>query len=162
MSEPDEMKTECLLLRPFRLTDAEDVYAYAKDPVWSRYLGRRVPRPYLRRDADQYVAMRIVAPWDTNPTFAIVLGSSVVGGIGLKIRESQDIAELGYSLAKVHWRQGLTSEAAQAVVDWVFSYRKLAKVIAMADLPNPGSWRVMEKLGMTREGVMRSEGVVRG
>lgn len=162
MSEPVELKTERLLLRPFRLTDAKDVFAYAKDPEWFLYLGRRIPSPYLRRDADEYVAKRILAPWDTNPTFAIVLESSVIGGIGLRIRDSHDIAELGYGIARIHWGKGLTTEAAQAVVDWVFSNRKLAKVFAMADLPNIGSWRVMEKLGMTREGMLRREGIVRG
>ena len=162
MSEPVELKTERLLLRPYRLADAEDVFAYAKEPEWSLYLGPRMPRPYLRRDADEYVAGRILANWETNPTFAIVLGSSVVGGIGLRFRESQDIAELGYSMTRAHWGKGLMTEAAQAVVDWVFRHRKLAKVYAAADLPNRRSWRVMEKLGMTREGVLRNEGVVRG
>jgi len=162
MSEPVELKTARLLLRPYRITDAEDMFAYSKDPGWSLYLGPRMPRPYLRRDADEYVAKRVLASWDTNPTFAIVLDSSVVCSIGLKFRESRDIAELGYSIARAHWGKGLITEAARAVIDWVFSHRELGKVIATADLPNPGSWRVMEKLGMTREGVLRNEGVVQG
>jgi ribosomal-protein-alanine N-acetyltransferase len=160
MSEPVELKTERLLLRPFRLADAADVFAYAKDPEWFRYLGRRMPRPYLRRDSDEYVAKRILAPWESNPTFAMVLDSTVIGGVGLKIRESNDHAELGYGLARIHWGEGLVTEAARAVVDWGFKDLGLAKIFAMADLPNKGSWRVMEKLGMTREGVLRRESIV--
>jgi ribosomal-protein-alanine N-acetyltransferase len=162
MSEPVELKTERLLLRPYRLTDAEDVFAYAKDPEWSLYLGRRMPSPYLRRDADEYVATRILAPWDSNPTFAMVHDSKVIGSIGLKKRESRDDAELGYGMARAHWRKGLMTEAAHAVVDWGFKNLGLAKIFAMADLPNQGSWRVMEKLGMTREGVLRRESIVNG
>jgi [ribosomal protein S5]-alanine N-acetyltransferase len=161
MLEPVELKTERLLLRPFRLADAEDVFAYAKDPEWSLYLGRRMPRPYLRRDADEYVAKRILAPWDSNPTFAMVLDSKVIGGVGLKKREARDDAELGYGMARTHWGKGLMTEAAHSVVDWGFKNLGLEKIFAMADLPNQGSWRVMEKLGMTREGVLRREGLVR-
>jgi ribosomal-protein-alanine N-acetyltransferase len=54
------------------------------------------------------------------------------------------------------------TEAAHAVVDWGFKNLGLAKIFAMADLPNQGSWRVMEKLGMTREGVLRRESIVNG
>jgi RimJ/RimL family protein N-acetyltransferase len=162
MSEPDELKTERLLLRPFRLTDAEDVFAYAKDPEWSHYLSSFIPSPYSRRDADEHVAKRILAPWDTRPTFAIVLDSVVVGDILLGIEESQDIGALGYGLARIHWGRGLMTEAARAVVDWGFEHRGLAKVFAKADLPNTGSWKVMEKLGMRREGLLRQEGELQG
>ena len=160
MSEPVEFRTERLLLRPFYGTDAEDVFAYAKDPEWALYLD--VPRPYRRRDAEKHVAGRIAAPWNTCPQFAVVLDSTVVGAIGLCVRESPEVAELGYEIARVHWGKGLMTEAVRAVIDWGFRHRSLAKVFATADLPNRGSWRVMEKLGMTREGVLRSEGKVRG
>ncbi len=54
------------------------------------------------------------------------------------------------------------TEAAHAVVDWGFKNLGLAKIFAMADLPSQGSWRVIEKLGMTREGVLRRESIVKG
>ena len=47
-------------------------------------------------------------------------------------------------------------EAAGAVIDWGFGERALAKISARADLRNRRSWRVMEKLGMTREGVLEA------
>lgn len=42
-------------------------------------------------------------------------------------------------------------------MDWAFKAFDLAKITAMADLVNSRSWRVMEKLGMRRDGVLRSE-----
>ena len=156
MAERVGLSTERLLLRPFRLEDVDDVYAYAKDTEWERYLGLPLPQPYTRRDAEAYVAGRVVAYWSTEPTFAIVLDSTVIGGIGLRIREAHQTAELGYALARPHWSKGLTTEAALAVVGMAFENRGLAKVYAAADLRNRPSWRVMEKLGMTREGVLRS------
>ena len=74
-----QRRAEMSQLSPFHITDAEDVFAYAKDPEWAIYLGWGLPRPYRRRDAEKYVAGRILAPWSTNPTFAIELDSAVIG-----------------------------------------------------------------------------------
>ena len=67
-----------------------------------------------------------------------------------------ETAELGF------WGQGLVPEAARAVVEWGFKERALAKVFARADARNTNSQRVMEKLGMTREGLLRSHVKGRG
>ena len=47
-------------------------------------------------------------------------------------------------------------EAAAAVVDWAFRERRLARISSQANVRNRRSWRVMEKIGMRREGVSRS------
>ena len=154
MTEPVELRTERLLLRPFKLDDVEDVFTCASDPEWARYIP--VPQPYARQHAEEFVAQRVLASWDTNPVWALVLAGRVVGGIGLRINLQHETAELGYSVAKEHWGQGLVPEAARAVVEWGFKERGLAKVFARADARNRNSQRVMEKLGMTREGLLRS------
>jgi [ribosomal protein S5]-alanine N-acetyltransferase len=70
---------------------------------------------------------------------------------------------MGYSLASSHWGQGLTTEAAQAVLDAAFvAYSDLKRIRAMADARNPGSLRVMEKIGMMREGTLRQNRSTRG
>ena len=162
MSEPTELKTERLLLRPFRLEDVDDVYAYAKDPEWDRYLLLPVPQPYTRRNAEEFTARQVLTSWSTDPHFAIVLNSVVVGGVGLSINEIHKTAGLAYGLGKVHWGRGLIPEAALAVIDWAFRKYGLAKIYARADLRNRRSTRVMEKLGMIREGVLRSHRKGRG
>jgi RimJ/RimL family protein N-acetyltransferase len=47
-------------------------------------------------------------------------------------------------------------EAVSAVIDWAFRFRDLARIYTWTDLDNERSWRVMEKVGMRREGVFRS------
>ena len=161
MSDRPHLKTERLLLRPFRLDDVADVYAYAKDPEWGRYLAAALPQPYTRRDAEEFVARSVLTSWDTKPLFAIVIDGRGVGGIGLSISEQNATAGLHYSIGMEHWGRGLMPEAAKAVIDWGFRTFDLAKVSSFADLRNRRSWRVMEKVGMTREGVLRSHSKVR-
>lgn len=153
LSERVELKTQRLLLRPFQFDDVDDVLSYASDPQVARYVP--LPQPYTHDDAVEFIARQVLADWSTSPSFAIVFEHRVVGGIGLRIQESHEIAELGYALAKPHWGQGLMPEAAHAVIALGFERYALHKVYSFADTRNRRSWRVMEKLGMTREAVLR-------
>ena len=160
LNERVDLETERLMLRPFQFEDVDDVLTYSTDTEFGRYLP--IPQPYTRGDAVEFVARKLLADWSTRPRFAIVLDRQVVGDIGLNINEHHEIAELGYALARPLWNRGLTTEAARAVVAWGFDRYPLYKIYARAFLSNPGSWRVMEKLGMTREGVLRSHHKLRG
>ncbi len=156
MTEQPTLRTERLTLRRFRLNDVDDVLAYANDEEWQRYLVP-LPYPYERVHAEQFVAESFLSDWKSKPTFAIVLDDSVIGGINLSIDKRPQIAEMGYSIARRHWGNGYATEAARAVVDWTFETFCVAKVSSEANVDNKRSWRVMERIGMTREGVLRSE-----
>ena len=159
MEDLPELRTKRLLIRAYRGGDVDDVLAYATDPEWARYLP--VPDPYTHRDAEEFVASAILADPDTSPMWAIVYEGRVSGGIDLRVR-SHGVAEMGYSIARPLWGQGLTTEAATAVIAHGFEELGLARIQASADIRNTGSWRVMEKLGMQRTGVAHSERLVRG
>ena len=161
MTERVELRTERLLLRPFELADVDDVLDYASDPEWARFLGK-VPQPFTRRAAEERVARSVLESWETHPTWAIVLNRKVVGSIVLMMDAGNETAELGYELSREHWGKGLTVEASEAVIDWGFRERGLAKVFAQADARNERSLRAMEKLHMSREGVLRSQSTARG
>ena len=160
LNERVELQTERLLLRPFDFRDVDDVFAYASEPDFGWYL--LLPQPYTRDYAAKFVAQQILDEWSTTPTFAMVYEGHVIGGVGLRVGRRRGGAELGYALAKQHWGKGLTLEAARAVVGWGFERYGVHKVIAHAALDNRQSWRVMEKLGMTREGLKRSHGKIGG
>lgn len=159
---PETIETERLRLRPWELADVEDVLSYAGDPEWSRYL-RLVPQPYSRGDAEQFLARQILLDRTTHPAWAVVLDGTVIGGINLHFRFEHRQAELGYSVARRHWNRGFATEAAAAVIDAAFrTHADLAKVQARADVDNTASQRVMEKVGMMKEGVLRQNRVERG
>jgi ribosomal-protein-alanine N-acetyltransferase len=155
------IETERLILRPVDLQDVKDVLAYATDVEWARYLP--VPQPYTRRDAKEFVAGQLLLDREKNPSWAIVLDGVVIGGINLRMDFDNHACELGYSVARKHWGKGLATEAARSVIDAAFQFLPdLNKIRAMADLRNVASQRVMEKVGMTREGVMRQNRLFRG
>ena len=159
---PEVIRTERLLLRPFALTDVDDVFSYAQDPEWSRYL-RTLPRPYLIGDAERFIARQLLLDRSAHPTWAVVTDATVIGGINLRFDFEHALAELGYSIARRHWNNGFCSEAARAAIDAAFStHTDLNRVHARADERNAASQRVMEKVGMTKEGVLRMSRIERG
>ena len=94
--------------------------------------------------------------------FAIELEERAVGSVDLTIDIPRQTAFLRYSLAKRLWGQGLALEAAREVVRWGFETHGLAKVWACADERNRRSLRVLEKLGLRREGLLMKHDVIRG
>lgn len=159
---PEVIETARLRLRPWRLTDVDDVLGYARDPEWSRYL-RALPSPYERQHAEQFVARQVLLDRTVQQAWAIDLDGAAVGGIDLRWFFDGRVAELGYSLARVHWGRGFVPEAAAAVVDAAFrAWPTLRRVRAFADARNVASQRVMEKLSMRREGVLRQNRFERG
>jgi RimJ/RimL family protein N-acetyltransferase len=85
------------------------------------------------------------------------------GGINVRFDFGNALGELGYSIARVHWNKGICTEAARAVIDAAFlTHADLNRIHARADQRNTASQRVMEKLGMLKEGVLRLSRVERG
>jgi RimJ/RimL family protein N-acetyltransferase len=87
---------------------------------------------------------------------------ALMGAIGLHVDMEHNRAELGYWLGHRYWRNGYTTEAAKAMLRYGFEELHLRRVFARHFGMNPASGRVMQKIGMTREGVMRQHFVKRG
>lgn len=159
---PEVIETKRLMLRPWQLSDVDDVLAYAQDPEWSRYL-HALPVPYTRRDAEQFVARQVLLDPALHPAWAIVLDGVVVGGINLRFQFDYRVGELGYSIARDQWNRGYVTEAANAVIDDAFNaHPELKRIRAFADARNTASQRVMEKVAMKKEGILRQNRLERG
>jgi RimJ/RimL family protein N-acetyltransferase len=158
---PEIIKTERLTLRPYTLRDVEAVLAMASDPEWARYLP--VPQPYTMVDAEQFIAQQVLLDRATHQAWAIEQNGALIGGINIRFDFGNQVGELGYSLARSWWGQGLMTEAAGAVIEAAFStYPELNRMRAMADSRNGASLQVMVKLSLVREGVLRQNRFIRG
>lgn len=151
------LETRRLILRPLTMRDAQDVYAYscdrevARHVLWDAHRSVADSRAYLRYILRQY---RDGAP----STYGIVLKETgrVVGTIGFMwYHPENQSCEVGYSLAKWLWNQGLMSEALEALIGMAFRELPLNRIEAQHDVANPPSGRVMEKCGMRYEGTLR-------
>ena len=161
---PPTLVTERLMLRELREADAGDVARGAGDKRVARYLVQ-VPDPYTVAVARRWIAQRI-AWWDAGrgATLAIVrrpAPDAVLGTVSLRKSRSDARAELGYWLAADAWGEGIATEATREMVTWGFRELGLRRVYAEVFAENRASSRVLEKLGMTLEGLKR-EHVWRG
>jgi RimJ/RimL family protein N-acetyltransferase len=159
------IRTKRLLIRDFRAEDADDVHLYAADPEVARFM------PWGPNTTDETAAfvgraLDAQATWPRlDHGFAMELRETgrVVGSIGFHLRDVESrTVEIGYCLRRDCWGQGLTSEAAAGMLAAAFGRLRLHRVFATCDVRNTGSYRVMEAVGMRREGEFRQDRVVKG
>ena len=120
-----------------------------------------VPHPYTKADAEAWVANAMSVDWSRNPIFAVESHGRVIGSITLLIDTSHKRAEVAYGIARERWGSGLATEAVRTILDWAFLECNLGRVFARTDRRNLRSWRLMERVGMRREGVLRGHRIAR-
>jgi len=136
------------VLRPYRASDAEAVYACFSDPAVVRF---EPYEPITRAQATLWAAQR-----ETDEAFiAIALKETdeFIGNVYLGRRDFES-AELGYVLARAYQGKGYAQEACAAVVDAAFA-AGMHRVYAECNPENEASWRLLERLGFVREGWLR-------
>jgi len=153
---PESFETARLALRPPRAADAPAAFAaYAGDPEVTRYLSWRT---YTAPEPLGDFFRRCQAVWAAGQGhFAWVIcrrgSDQPVGIIGCEPGDGK--AVFGYALGRAHWGQGLMTEALGTLVDWSLRQPEVYRAWAFCDVDNPASARVMEKAGMSREGILR-------
>lgn len=162
MGLPD-LHTDRLLLRSFTPDDAERVRELAGDAEVA-LMTANIPHPYEPGMAEAWIETHedLVRAGRRHP-FAIERpGRGVIGAVGLEVESEHGRAELGYWVGRPYWGRGYATEACSRVLDYGFQVLNLRRVFARHVVENPASGRVLEKLGMTREGVLRQHDLHRG
>ena len=150
-----ELRTPRLLLRQWRDDDAAPFAAMSADPEVMEHLA---PLPG-RAVSDAWIA-RIRAEWIEHGLgqWAIELPGEAgfIGAAGLHrvpFAAHFPPIEIGWRLARPYWGQGYATEAARAAIDDGFGRLALDEIVAFTVPANRRSWRVMERLGMSRDPV---------
>ena len=154
------LETERLVLRPWRPgQDAEAVYAYASIEDAARYM--LFVRHASIADAEAFLESTRASP---EHAYAITLRETgqLVGGCGITPVPAHSKGEFGYILHPDYWGRGLATEAARRLIRYGFEDLGLNRIYARADVRNPASTRVMAKAGMTQEGTLREDMIVKG
>jgi Acetyltransferases, including N-acetylases of ribosomal proteins len=156
-----KIETDRLVLRRFRLEDAEDMYAnWASDPEVTKFL---TWPSHSSVDVTKSLLATWISRYEDGGYFNWVMEyketGKVIGNISvIKLDERIDAADMGYCMSRAYWGQGLMPEALIAVMDYLFDVVGLNRVAACHDANNPKSGRVMEKAGMKLEGILRAAG----
>jgi [ribosomal protein S5]-alanine N-acetyltransferase len=149
------LQTKRLFLRQPVSEDAGSIFEqYAQDPEVTKYTGWQPHKSV--RETDEYID-RCISVWANGTAFPYVLirkeDTQLIGMIEIRINQYK--ADLGYVLVKSEWGKGYMPEAMQALTDWALSQDEIYRIWAVCDVENGASARVMEKVGMHREGVLR-------
>lgn len=158
------LETPRLILRAMKVSDAPDMYAYARLPAVTEYL-LWSPHESIRHTTDYltYVSQR----YRTGDFFdwAIVDRQSghMIGTCGFtSFRFESDVGEIGYVLNPAYQGQGLCTEAIRRVMRFGFEELGLHRIEARFMEGNVRSLRLMERVGMRLEGYARESMKVRG
>ena len=159
------LATDRLVLRAYRPADWRAVHRFNTKPAWYRYLPIEPQTPattkaFIRdclEDENRSPRRRFI--------LAVTLGQAgtVIGGIRIEIMSlANRTGSLGYTIDPAHWGRGYATEATRRLVAFGFDDLRLNRIEATCHPDNLGSVRVLEKLGMGREGYMRQHLRVRG
>lgn len=146
-----EIETERLLLKPLRSEYLVTVNAYAMDYENTKYMCRL---PNESEEETVTFLAGVDAEWAKEEPafyeFAILYHNEHIGAVGIYFENG--IGELAWIINKKYWRNGFAYEAAQALVSYFTEHMGMTHFIARCDTENVASYKVMEKLGMTRTG----------
>ena len=147
--------TDRLVLRPPTLADAEPIFrGYAQDPEVTRYL---IWRPHRSIEEMEAFLRTCIDGWERGDSLQWVItrktDDAVIGMLAARIEGHR--VSVGYVLARAEWGKGYVPEALRAAIDVLWSRPGIYRIWAVCDVENQASARVMEKVGMAREGVLK-------
>lgn len=155
-----KLKSERLLLRPWKESDAEELSQIANNKKIAQNMNYRFPFPYTIDCAKEWILKANEKLVQTS--FAVEFEGKIVGSVGFNLREDEreGVAVGGYWLGEEFWGKGIATEAWTMIRDYAFENFNIRKLEAGAYSWNPASIRVQEKCGFVKEGCLR-QGVIR-
>jgi len=142
------METERLIIRRFCINDWNDLYEYLSQEETVKY----EPYELFTEEASKDEALKRS---ENDSFWAVCLKSSgkLIGNIYLA-EQAFETWELGYVFNVEFLGYGYATEAARALIDYSFEEKAAHRIVAMCNPLNERSWRLLERLGMRREGTL--------
>jgi ribosomal-protein-alanine N-acetyltransferase len=148
------IRTERLILRPWREDDLEAMAAINADPLVARYL----PGPMTRAETEAMLWRKrehLATHGFTSFAVEVPGVAPCIGFVGLQVPNFEahfmPAVEIGWRLASAHWGKGYATEGAKAALRFGFEDLNLDQIVSFTVPANQPSWAVMERIGMTRD-----------
>jgi len=158
------LTTERLILRPFEISDAKRVSELCNNyNIYKSTLTLPYPYPiecalaWIPTHEDNFNSDKMYEFAITDKTT-----SELYGAIGLSNNKTHKNGEIAYWVGEEYWGNGYATEALKAVIDFAFSVKGYHKVWGRFFTTNPSSGRVMEKVGMVKEGLLAEHVIKEG
>ena len=158
------IETERLILRKPTYNDVAPLFELTQDEEVMLYYGMEPFKEdsQAKKEIDWFLKI-----WEEGTGTRWIIsqknGNDFIGEIGFyDYKKDHKKAEIGYKLARRHWRKGYMSEALVAMLDYMYNNLELNRVQALVDPRNPASFLLLEKHGFQREGVLRDYEFERG
>lgn len=145
------IKTKRLLIREFESKDWQAVYAYTSDSHVMKYIPEGV---FTEKDAKEFVSKNTGNDAEKFPV-VLIAEDIVIGHIVFHKYFGEHTYEIGWVFNPKYQNRGYASEAAKAILEYGFKEMNLHRIIATCQPENIPSYRVMEKIGMRREGFFK-------
>jgi [ribosomal protein S5]-alanine N-acetyltransferase len=152
------IETERLLIRNIELNDFDDCFEHRSDPEVCRYIGA----PLTREQTKDKIAQSML-PWSGKEGEKLMLAielkqeKKLIGELMFKFSSLDHlVGEIGYRINTKYQGRGYALEASRSFIATIFKQLNAHKVSALCLADNEASWRLMEKLGMQREGFLKS------
>ena len=157
MPSIEPIETERLILRPLTEGDAGFIFDLVNDPSFIQYIGDRNVRTL--DDAKRYITSGPIASYVKNGfgLYRVELKETgePIGMCGLIRRSMLNDVDIGYAYLPRYWSKGYAIEAALAMKQYAREVIGLKRMVAVVDPQNTGSIRLLEKLGMTFERMVK-------
>lgn len=147
------LETERLILSEYENSDAAFIMELLNTPSWLQFIGDRNIKSL--DDARNYILNTPVASYRKNGfgLYSVKLkdGNIPIGMCGLIRRESLEDVDIGFALLPQFEGKGYAYEAAAAMLDYAKTHLKLKRIVAITNIDNVSSIRLLEKLGLKFE-----------
>lgn len=159
------LETDRLLLRKIALTDVDDIFEFSSDPevayhmTWETNRSKEETLTNFLKPVIKGYNSGLSAEW------AVVHKESgkIIGTCSLVNWSNEHYkAEIGYVFNREYWGFGFATEAVNEVIIYGFNTLQLNRLEGRCDIDNPGSEKVMIKLGMQYEGLLRKNEFIKG
>jgi len=151
------LETDRLILRQFSTEDAEFILELVNEPSFIQNIGDRGVRTL--EDARSYILRVAITSYEKNGfgLYLVLLKESdeSIGMCGLIKRDGLEDVDIGYAFLPRYWSKGYAMEAARAVKDYARDVIGLKRLVAITDPENEGSIRILEKIGLKYEKMVR-------
>lgn len=146
-----EITTERLIIRPFKGTDLQDVFAiYNNDDTCKYLLHNKWTHEDMQKRFDQKLANNVLTT-ESILSLAVIYRTKVVGDLSVWYTDMKDTVEIGYSFSNEVAGRGLATEAVCSLVFKLFDEFNVHRIQANPDARNTASQKLCERIGMRQE-----------